>query len=112
LGRPLTFSEKIVYGHLDDAANQEIIRGKSYLRLIPDRVACQDATAQMALLQFMSAGLPEVAVPTTVHCDHLIEARDDRKADFQRAIEDHSEPPPSIISAFGVLVRVLSIKLY
>merc|ERR1711933_495970 len=64
LKRPLTMSEKIVYGHLDDPHGQDIERGVSYLRLRPDRVACQDATAQMALLQFMSAGLPHVAVPT------------------------------------------------
>ncbi|KAF9308690.1 Aconitate hydratase mitochondrial, partial [Podila horticola] len=61
LGQPMTLAEKIVYGHLDDAHNQDIERGKSYLKLRPDRVACQDATAQMALLQFMSAGLPNVA---------------------------------------------------
>ncbi|CAG8505661.1 3885_t:CDS:2 [Ambispora gerdemannii] len=75
LGHPLTLSEKIVYGHLDDPVNQEIIRGKSYLNLRPDRVACQDATAQMVLLQFISAGIPKVAVPMSVHCDHLIEAQ-------------------------------------
>ncbi|OMH84481.1 Aconitate hydratase, mitochondrial [Zancudomyces culisetae] len=75
LGRPLALSEKIVYGHLDDAANQDIVRGESYLKLRPDRVVCQDATAQMAILQFMSAGMPEVAVPSSVHCDHLIQAK-------------------------------------
>jgi aconitate hydratase len=75
LNRPLTMSEKIVYGHLDDPHNQDIVRGQSYLKLRPDRVACQDATAQMAMLQFMSAGLPTVSVPTTIHCDHLIEAQ-------------------------------------
>lgn len=74
LKRPLTMSEKVVYGHLDDPHGQDIERGQSYLRLRPDRVACQDATAQMALLQFMTAGLSKVAVPTTVHCDHLIAA--------------------------------------
>ncbi|KAG1219843.1 hypothetical protein G6F35_007153 [Rhizopus arrhizus] len=91
LNRPLTLSEKIVYGHLDDAENQEIERGKSYLRLRPDRVACQDATAQMALLQFMSAGLPSVAVPTTVHCDHLIEAQVGGEKDLARAIDINKE---------------------
>ena len=75
LDRPLTLSEKIVYGHLDDPKNQEIERGVSYLRLRPDRVAMQDATAQMAMLQFISSGLPQVAVPSTIHCDHLIEAQ-------------------------------------
>ncbi len=81
----MTLAEKIVYGHLDDPAGQEIKRGSSYLRLRPDRVACQDATAQMALLQFMSAGMPKVAVPSTVHCDHLIEAQVGGVADLKRA---------------------------
>ncbi|KAF7727988.1 Aconitate hydratase mitochondrial [Apophysomyces ossiformis] len=91
LNRPLTMSEKVVYGHLDDAENQDIERGKSYLKLRPDRVACQDATAQMALLQFMSAGLPSVAVPTTVHCDHLIQAQVGGAKDLARAIDINKE---------------------
>lgn len=74
LGRPLTLAEKILYGHLDDPQNQELERGKSFLLLRPDRVAMQDATAQMAILQFMLAGKDEAAVPSTVHCDHLIQA--------------------------------------
>lgn len=69
--RPLTLSEKILYGHLDQPKTQDIERGVSYLRLRPDRVAMQDATAQMAMLQFMSSGLPQVAVPSTIHCDHV-----------------------------------------
>ncbi|KAL6784821.1 ACH1 [Auxenochlorella protothecoides x Auxenochlorella symbiontica] len=73
LNRPLTFAEKVVYGHLDEPESQEIERGVSYLRLRPDRVAMQDATAQMAVLQFISSGLPKTAVPSTIHCDHLIE---------------------------------------
>ncbi|CAB11263.2 aconitate hydratase Aco1 [Schizosaccharomyces pombe] len=85
LNRPLTYSEKILYGHLDDPVNQDIERGVSYLKLRPDRVACQDATAQMAILQFMSAGMPEVAVPVTVHCDHLIEAYEGGPIDLERA---------------------------
>lgn len=85
LNRPLTLSEKIVYGHLDDPVGQEITRGRSYLRLRPDRVAMQDATAQMAMLQFISSGLPRVAVPSTIHCDHLIEAKDGGAQDLQRA---------------------------
>ncbi|KAJ3115628.1 Aconitate hydratase mitochondrial [Phlyctochytrium bullatum] len=91
LGHPLTLAEKIVYGHLDDAKNQDIKRGTSYLKLRPDRVACQDATAQMALLQFMSAGLPSVAVPTTVHCDHLIEAQKGGPQDLARAKDINKE---------------------
>ncbi len=74
--RPLTLSEKILYSHLDTNQKTENFgRGKSYVDFAPDRVAMQDATAQMALLQFMSAGRPKVAVPSTVHCDHLIVAR-------------------------------------
>lgn len=91
LRRPLTLSEKVVYGHLDNAAEQDIVRGTSYLRLRPDRVACQDATAQMALLQFMSANIPEVCAPTTVHCDHLIEAQVGGPKDLKRAIEINHE---------------------
>ncbi len=75
LGRPLTLGEKILFNHLADPEHQELERGRSYSELYPDRVAMQDATAQMALLQFMTAGLPQTAVPTTVHCDHLIQAR-------------------------------------
>lgn len=74
LGRALTLSEKILLGHLDDPENQKLARGEATLRLRPDRVAMQDATAQMAILQFMQAGIPQVRVPSTVHCDHLIQA--------------------------------------
>ena len=91
LNRPLTYSEKILYSHLDDPHGQEIERGKSYLKLRPDRVACQDATAQMAILQFMSAGMPSVATPTTVHCDHLIEAQTGGEKDLARAQEINKE---------------------
>merc|ERR1711981_1057284 len=85
LNRPLTYAEKVLYSHLDDPHNQDIERGVSYLKLRPDRVACQDATAQMAILQFMSAGMPSVATPTTVHCDHLIEAQVGGDKDLDRA---------------------------
>ena len=72
VGRPLTLTEKILYAHLwDGTASQTFKRGVDYVDFAPDRVACQDATAQMALLQFMHAGKKTVAVPTTVHCDHL-----------------------------------------
>lgn len=91
LNRPLTFAEKILYSHLDDPHGQEIERGVSYLKLRPDRVACQDATAQMAILQFMSAGMPSVATPTTVHCDHLIEAQVGGEKDLARANEINKE---------------------
>lgn len=91
LGRPLTLTEKIMFGHLDDPEHQELAPGQAYLALRPDRVAMQDATAQMALLQFMSAGLARTAVPTTVHCDHLIRARSGAAEDVARAIEENRE---------------------
>jgi aconitate hydratase len=74
LSRPLTVAEKVLFGHLDDAAKQELAPGKAILQLRVDRVAMQDATAQMAILQFAQAQIPRTAVPTTVHCDHLIQA--------------------------------------
>ncbi|KAL7730662.1 hypothetical protein ACLKA6_003439 [Drosophila palustris] len=91
LNRPLTLSEKVLYSHLDDPSGQEIERGKSYLLLRPDRVAMQDATAQMALMQFISSGLSKVAVPSTVHCDHLIEAQKCGELDLKRAIDSNKE---------------------
>ncbi|PVD39189.1 hypothetical protein C0Q70_01817 [Pomacea canaliculata] len=91
LGRPLTLSEKVLYSHLDDPKNEVIERGTSYLKLRPDRVAMQDATAQMALLQFISSGLPRVAVPSTVHCDHLIEAQLGGEKDLKRAKDINAE---------------------
>ncbi|HRE95907.1 MAG TPA: aconitase family protein, partial [Flavobacteriales bacterium] len=81
LGRPMTLAEKILYAHLaENLPSSPYERGKSYVDFNPDRVAMQDATAQMALLQFMQAGRPKVAVPSTVHCDHLITAKDSSKA--------------------------------
>ncbi|KAL9065575.1 MAG: hypothetical protein Q9161_008131 [Pseudevernia consocians] len=91
LNRPLTYAEKILYSHLDDPHGQDIERGKSYLKLRPDRVACQDATAQMAILQFMSANMSSVATPTTVHCDHLIEAQIGGEKDLARAQDINKE---------------------
>lgn len=82
LNRSLTLAEKIIYGHLDDPQNQEINRGSSFLLLRPDRVAMQDATAQMAILQFMLADKVEAAVPSTVHCDHLIQAYQGKEKDM------------------------------
>jgi len=91
LGKPMTLAEKIVYGHLDDPVNSELIRGESYLKLRPDRVAMQDATAQMAMLQFISSGLPKVAVPSTIHCDHLIAAEKGGPEDLAAALDQNSE---------------------
>src|SRR5512132_3375007 len=91
LGRPLTLAEKILVNHLRDAHSQELERGRSYADFDPDRVAMQDATAQMALLQFMTAGLPSVAVPSTVHCDHLIQAKVAADVDLRFALDVNSE---------------------
>jgi aconitate hydratase len=91
LGRPLTLTEKILINHLVDPEGQEMERGRSYADFAPDRVAMQDATAQMALLQFMTAGLPTTAVPSTVHCDHLILAKVGAKIDMGVAIDTNKE---------------------
>jgi aconitate hydratase len=91
LGRDLTLAEKIIYGHLDDPQNQELERGKSFLLLRPDRVAMQDATAQMALLQFMLAEKTEAAVPSTVHCDHLIQAYQGKEKDMNASNMSNKE---------------------
>ncbi len=92
VGRPLTLSEKILYSHLWEATpNKEFIRGKDYVDFAPDRIACQDATAQMALLQFMQAGKAKVAVPTTVHCDHLIQAKSGATIDLKTANSTSAE---------------------
>ncbi len=92
VNKPLTLSEKILYAHLHAGQNLENFgRGKSYVDFAPDRVAMQDATAQMALLQFMSAGRPKVAVPSTVHCDHLIVAKVGAKDDLQVANGESKE---------------------
>ncbi len=90
-GRPLTVAEKILVNHLDEGETGVPQRGASYVDLRPDRVAMQDATAQMAWLQFMTAGLEEVQAPTTTHCDHLITARSDAKRDLQAALENNDE---------------------
>ena len=92
VGKPLTLSEKILYSHLWDVkAEKAYERGADYVNFSPDRIACQDATAQMALLQFMQAGKPKVEVPTTVHCDHLIQAKQGAAKDLKRANETSNE---------------------
>jgi len=91
LGRPLTLTEKILYAHLDKPATEAYERGKAYVDFRPDRVAMQDATAQMALLQFMTCGRDKVAVPSTVHCDHLIQARVEADKDLQVAVDSNKE---------------------
>lgn len=92
LNRPLTLTEKILYAHLHSSQSLELFeRGKNYVDFAPDRVAMQDATAQMALLQFMQAGRPKVAVPSTVHCDHLITAKNGSKTDLAAATSGNKE---------------------
>ena len=92
VGKPLTLSEKILYSHLwDGMPTQAFARGKDYVDFAPDRIACQDATAQMALLQFMQAGKAKVAVPTTVHCDHLIQAKSGAVPDLRAANTSSAE---------------------
>ena len=91
VNNPLTLSEKILYSHLWNQTNKSFVRGKDYVDFKPDRIACQDATAQMALLQFMQAGKEKVAVPTTVHCDHLIQAKMGAKEDLFQANKVSSE---------------------
>jgi aconitate hydratase len=91
LGRPLTLAEKILYSHLDKPATAAYERGKAYVDFRPDRVAMQDATAQMALLQFMTCGRDKVAVPSTVHCDHLIQAKVEADKDLQVAVDSNKE---------------------
>lgn len=99
LGRPLTYAEKVLYGHLDDPATTSFEPGKSYVKTRPDRIALQDATAQMAILQFMLAGKDEAAVPVTVHCDHLIRAQKGAEADLLIAEEENREVYDFLTSA-------------
>src|SRR4028118_489523 len=91
LNRPLTLAEKILYSHSYHPAQKAFERGKDYVDFAPDRVAMQDATAQMALLQFDTCGRERVAVPSTVHCDHLIQAKVGAKQDLANALDVNSE---------------------
>src|SRR5450432_3346832 len=91
VGKPLTMTEKILYSHLYAPAAKPHIRGKDYVDFAPDRVAMQDATAQMALLQFSTCGRARVAVPSTVHCDHLIQAKTGAKTDLSTALDVNKE---------------------
>ncbi len=91
LGRPMTLAEKVLYGHLDNPADADLTRGTAYLQLRPDRITMQDATAQMAMLQFLTTGKPTTAVPTTVHADHLIAAKEGAVADMVAANTTNAE---------------------
>ena len=99
LDRPLALAEKVLFGHLDDPSGQELAPGKAILALRVDRVAMQDATAQMALLQFAQARIPRTAVPTTVHCDHLIQAFSGAKKDTENALSVNREVYDFLASA-------------
>jgi len=99
LGRPLTYAEKVLFGHLDDPKSQDLTAGQSILALRPDRVAMQDATAQMALLQYLSAGRKTTAVPTTVHCDHLIRASHGADSDMKTALDENREVYDFLLTA-------------
>ena len=120
LNKPLTLTEKILYAHLDGGnITKEFQRGKDYVDFNPDRVCMQDATAQMALLQFMQAGRKKVAVPSTVHCDHLIQAEIGAQADLEKAKNKtkkcmiFSLPfPTNTASDFGNPARELFTRLY
>ena len=106
LDRPMTLAEKILYAHLyDEKAMAAFRRGEDYVNFRPDRVAMQDATAQMALLQFMNAGKEKVAVPSTVHCDHLIQAYKGVKEDLPAACDANREVYDflkSVASKYGI----------
>ena len=91
LNRPMTLAEKVLLSHLDDPKESEIVAGDSYILLNPDRVAHQDVTGQMSILQFMQSGRDQVAVPTTVHCDHLVQARVGASSDLQDALNESNE---------------------
>jgi len=120
VGKPLTLTEKILYAHLTEgAANQAFQRGVSYVDFQPDRVAMQDATAQMALLQFMQAGRSKVAVPSTVHCDHLIQAEVGADKDLSKAKDKNKEVydflplfPTNTELDFGSLEQASSTRWY
>src|SRR5215469_5493780 len=89
LKRPLTLADKVLLGHLDDPETQDIEPGHSYLLLRPDRVVLQDVLGQTAMLQFMQTRRAHVAVPTTIHCDHLIQARADGRADLAASLREN-----------------------
>src|SRR2546427_6108474 len=101
LGRPLTLADKVVLGHLDDPEHQEMEPGKSYLLLRPDRVVLQDVRGQTAMLQFMQTRRSTVAVPTTIHCDHLIQARVEGEADLRESLTENQEVYDFLRSAAG-----------
>jgi aconitate hydratase len=106
LGRPMTLADKILYSHLHpESGLKEFARGKDYVFFQPDRVAMQDATAQMALLQFMMCGRDKTAVPTTVHCDHLILAKQGADEDLKTALDSGDPEPVSYTRSYWKIMR-------
>ena len=91
LDRPMSLAEKVLLSHLDDAENQDIVPGETYIRVLPDRVILQDVLGQTAMLQFMQTLRDRVAVPTTIHCDHLIQARDEGVRDLRESLAENGE---------------------
>ena len=91
LNRPLSLAEKVLLSHLDDPENQEIVPGETYIRVRPDRVILQDVLGQTAMLQFVQTMRDKVAVPTTVHCDHLIQAREEGVQDLRESLAENGE---------------------
>ena len=120
LNRPLTLTEKILAGHLEDEFLEKDLENKiNYVFLKPDRVALQDVTGQMVMLQFMQAGLNSVSLPTTVHCDHLIQARTEGKSDTKLAIYENNEVykflelhQVDMVLVFGILEQESFTKLF
>ena len=112
LGKALTLAEKIIWSHLHDANQSKMTRGESFANLRPDRVAMQDATAQMAILQFMQAQKAKVAVPTTVHCDHLIIAQEGASRDLEIANHENKEVFDFLDALLGFsFVKLVAAKL-
>ena len=101
LGRPLTLADKVLLGHLDDPAHQDMEPGKSYVLLRPDRVVLQDVLGQTGMLQFMQTRRARVAVPTTIHCDHLIQARVEGESDLRESLAENREVYDFLRSAAG-----------
>ena len=109
VGRPLTLTEKILSGHFHDLSDQALNGGKDYVFLKPDRVALQDVTGQMVMLQFMQAGLSQAALPTTVHCDHLIRAEVQGDVDMKVSLDENGEVFKFLQSAAALIWHKLQI---
>ena len=105
LNRPLTLADKVLLGHLDDPAHQDLVAGHSYLSLRPDRVVFQDVLGQTGMLQFMQTRRTRVAVPTTIHCDHLIQARNEGVRDLRESLAENTEVYDFLRAAAGLRLQ-------